>query len=117
VHALSHTHHPAAHPIIPPEPIIPVQPWLPIMAWQCCIISVRHSEIGLADRRQTAICSCRVAILPRISLVGADGALGLAAKAALVSAIMKAPVIAVAMRRVEFDTGIAFSFTQRRSDR
>ena len=89
---------PPPMPIIPPEPIIRMQPWLPIISWHCFCISVRHSDIDLSDRRQAAICSCRLAILSRIALVGADGvaAGGLDAKAALLSAINKAPAMDVA---------------------
>src|SRR5579863_1926774 len=88
------------------------------MAWQCLSISVRHSETGLSDRRQAAICSCRVAILCRISLLGVDAAEvgGLAAKAALLSASSKAPVIAVAVPRRGFERAMDLSFIQDRRD-
>src|SRR5579863_5876514 len=88
------------------------------MAWQCLRISVRHSETGLSDRRQAAICSCRVAILSRVSLLGVDAAEvgGLAAKAELLSASSKAPVIAAAVPRRGFEKTMNLSFTQDRRD-
>jgi len=96
-------------PVIPP--IIMLQPWLPIMSWQCFCISVRHSDMGLSDRRQAAICSCMTAIFSRISGLGADAAEGggLAAKAAPLSASSKALVIDVAARQARFETAMALS--------
>src|SRR5579884_2845628 len=89
------------------------------MALQCSSISLWHSEMDLSDRRQAAICSCRVAILSRVSLADASrdgtGALlsaaagALSANAVLLSAISKALAIAVTMTRAEFAIGMALS--------
>jgi hypothetical protein len=109
---------PGPMPLIQGPMPIRVQPWLPIVSWQCCRISVRHSDMDLSDRRQAAICSCRVAIFSRISLVGVyiDEAGGLAANAALLIAISKAPVIE-AIRQAELEDAMTLSFVSVQCNR
>lgn len=86
------------------------------MLWQLLIISVRHSDIDLSERRQAAICSCNVAICSRSSLdgtvVGAS-----AAKTGLLAAMRRTLAMDAARPRADLERYMAHSSIRDRSGR